>query len=83
MLSFSGKPMRLSTFTIILALASPAASQEAYSTQPAMRVQTPAEKPKLSTTEIEGAKARAVGEAREKARDARMRRDMRGICTGC
>jgi hypothetical protein len=31
----------------------------------------------------EGAKAKAAAEAREKARDVRMRRDMRGICTGC
>jgi hypothetical protein len=33
--------------------------------------------------DAEGAKAKAAAEAREKARDVRMRREMRGICTGC
>jgi hypothetical protein len=41
---------------------------------------TPTEEERMKA---EGANAKAAAEAREKARDARIRRDTRSICQGC
>jgi hypothetical protein len=46
-------------------------------------VQIPAKKPKLSHLEFDAAKARAAMEARERAWDARTKKSMNSICTGC
>jgi len=48
-----------------------------------IRAPRSAAKEKPTTTDAEAAKARAAAEAREKARDVKMRRDLRSICTGC
>jgi hypothetical protein len=78
--------MRVTWLSIIaLTLANPASAQVA--SRPAIQsgasVQTPAKKPKLSDSEAEGAKARAANDAREKAWEARTKKAMGGICTGC
>jgi hypothetical protein len=43
----------------------------------------PASKPAPTTSEAEAEKSRAANEAKEKSRDERMRKAMRGICNGC
>jgi hypothetical protein len=72
-------------FIIALTLANPASAQVA--SRPAIQsgasVQTPAKKPKLSDSEAEGAKARGATEARERAWDAKTKKAIGGICTGC
>jgi hypothetical protein len=47
-------------------------------------LQAPVNKrPKLSDSEVEGAKARAADEVREKAWDTKTKKSMSGICVGC
>jgi hypothetical protein len=74
---------------LMLSLISPAEAQTKSGppTQAGPQQQRPVNaKPEPTQQEgidAEAAKHRAVAEAREKARDARLRRDTQGICTGC
>ena len=77
--------MRIVLASIMMLLATSIYAQDTRSPAPPARtrVQTSVTKPKPSMSDQEAAKTRAAAEAREKARDARMKRDMGSICRGC